>query len=85
MAPADISMASYAVSGKPPVGAVFFYGNKTKVEKFLSSNNCSEQQNILKQQSASYVLLKNPSSCNWTLIYNKTDVIYDFRQYRKSL
>jgi len=78
-----IGSAAYAVSEKNPVGALYFYGNKTVVEKFFSAKNCTAQNKILTGQNASYVLVETPINCNWTLIYNQTDLIYTFRNKTK--
>ena len=76
MAPVDISMASYAVSGKMPVGAMYFYGNRTKTEEFFSSGNCRFMNEVINQQKVKYVLSEKPIDCNWNLIYNETNLIY---------
>jgi len=82
MAPLDISMASYAIAGEPSVGALYFYGIKKKTKEFFSSNssnNCTQQNKILRQFNVSYVLAEKPIDCNWTLIYNKTNLIYNVK------
>jgi len=75
----SIGSATYAVSGQKALGAIFFYGNKVKTKDFMSSSNCTVQNSMIKQLNVSYVLLEKPSICNWTLIYNNTDVIYNVR------
>lgn len=77
MAPPEVSSALYAISGKSPVGAIYFYGNRTESENFFKTNDCSEKNKILKRNRVSYVLSKFPINCTYPVIYDLRDLVYD--------
>jgi len=75
-----ISSTVYAIAGKEPVGAIYFYGNRTESENFFKTSNCSEKNKILKRNKVSYVLSKSQINCTYSNIYgknNQTDWIYN--------
>jgi hypothetical protein len=83
MAPAEISSTIYVIAGKEPVGAIYFYGNRTESENFFKTGNCSEKNKILKRNKVSYVLSKSAINCTYTSIYglnNQTDWIYNVQE-----
>lgn len=75
-----ISSALYAVSGKDPVGAIYFYGNRTESENFFKVNDCGEKNKILKRNKVSYVLSRSALNCTYPVLYNQSDWIYDTRK-----
>lgn len=76
-----VSMAAYPVSGKTPVGTIFFYGDKQRVEKFFSSTNCSQWTRQVWVSNSSYVLSDKRISCGgWKLIYNNSNYLYNTRE-----
>jgi hypothetical protein len=73
---AFISTAIYPISQQNPVATIFFYGNRSKINEFYGIPNCANQERILKEQNATYAIFKAEVPCNWTLIYQKENVIY---------
>lgn len=77
-----ISSTMYAISGKEPVGAIYFYGDKTESENFFKAKDCSDKNKILWRNKVSYVLSRNALNCAYPVLYgkdNSTDWIYDVR------
>ncbi len=71
----EISTAIFPISGHEPLATLYFYGNSTVLYNFFNSN-CETKNQIIKDNNVSYVLTENPVDCNWSVIYNKNNIIY---------
>lgn len=79
MSDAELSMAIYPVSGQTVITMRYFPDAvKTKdVNDFFSDSSCDYKNNILKKYNATYVLSRNEINCNWKILYNKTNYVYE--------
>jgi len=77
MAELLVSTAIKPISGKEPLGTIYFTGDKQSVENFFSSEDCKKKENILKLKQIRYVLTKEPIDCNWSIVYNNKNYIYN--------
>jgi|TARA_Y100000310_G_C20672093_1_gene810836 hypothetical protein len=76
MGGAFISTAIYPVSQQNPVATIFFYGNRSKINEFYNTPNCKKQTTFLRNQNIPYVIMKEEIPCNWKLIYQKGNYVY---------
>jgi len=83
MAPSEMGSTVYAISGKNPVASVLFYGNRTKVTNFYSSDNCSERNQIIKKIKVKYVLSDSIIDCGWDRLYAEGIYLYGVRWNQK--
>jgi hypothetical protein len=75
----DLSTVLYPISGQEPIGTIWFYGNRSEVDNFFRSPNCSSAQQILDRNNVSYILSRAKLSCNWKLIYDKDNFVYQVK------
>jgi hypothetical protein len=75
----DLSTVLYPISKQEPVGTIWFYGNRSEVDSFFKSPNCSSAQQILDRNNVSYIMSRAKLSCDWKLIYDKDNFIYQVR------
>jgi hypothetical protein len=78
MGNAFISTALYPVTQQNPVATIFFYGDRSRINEFYSTPSCDRKEEILQDQNATYIISKTPIPCNWKMIYQKENFIYQF-------
>jgi hypothetical protein len=73
-----ISTALFPVSGHKPVATLRFYNpeNRKETESFFRLTNCNERQKTINKFKADYIISKTPINCNYTLISDKNNYIY---------
>lgn len=77
MATPFVSTAVYAVTGKDPIGALPFYGNKEAIRDFFLSRECWVKQDIINSENVSYVVSPEKIDCGYDLVFqNASDFIY---------
>jgi len=72
-----ISTAIYPASGHDTVAQLFFYGNINETKRFFSSETCKEKQELLDKYDVKYILSEQEIDCDWNLIYDKENYIYE--------
>jgi hypothetical protein len=75
----EIAIAVYPVSNQRAV-TTSIYGKAERIrdiEEFFSNSSCDYKNEIIKKYNASYVLTRNETLCNWNLIYDKEDYVYE--------
>lgn len=75
LAPLDMSAALYVFTKHKPVATIFFYGNKTQVENFISGD-CQEKEEIIQETNASYIISTQEINCGWQIINQESHYIY---------
>ena len=76
MAPADISSTMYATIQKKPVGSIYFYGDRTQVEKFYLFDECKIKETILDQEKASFIISRKSINCGWEKLFDNNLILY---------
>jgi len=76
MATPEISTALYPISEQKPVATIVFYGNKGITQRFFLAK-CTEREKIIKKHKIDYILFKHELGCNWSVIYDKNNYIYN--------
>jgi len=76
MATPAVSEAVYPVSGNDVVGTLFFYGDRTKSERFFASSSCLVKNKILGEENVDYVLSRGKIACGWEQLYNYNNFVY---------
>lgn len=77
MADPMVSVAMYPISRQEPVATLFFYGNRKIAKIFFLLDDCKVKQQILNKYKIRYVLSKLEINCDWDLIYDKENYIYE--------
>lgn len=73
LAPVDISTTLFPISYHEPIATIYFQGNEKEVRDFFLTYDCSKKNNMIKKYNVSYVIFRNSSDCNWTVIYSKNN------------
>ena len=73
----EISTAIFPVSGHESLATIYFYGNRTILDKFFNPNSdCRTKNRIIKDNNIEYILSENQIKCDWEIIYNNKNIIY---------
>ncbi len=73
------SIALYPITHMKPVGTVYFMGDikKRLSEAFFLADNCKQRNVLLKERNVSYVLSPDKINCDWQVIYDEGDYVYN--------
>jgi hypothetical protein len=78
--PMPFTISSEAISGQKALGNYFnSYSSTNDVIAFYANNNCSYRNSIIEKYNVSYLLSLNKIDCNYTILSDKYNFIYDVK------
>ncbi len=74
-----ISTALYSVSNHKPISTIYFYNaqDRAEVEAFFQIQDCEIKDLIIKKHKPKYIISKIPINCNYKLLSQKNNYIYE--------